>query len=108
VGGQATTPTPVPVASTAYPASAVIPGPTFYPGYTITPEPGITPTPAPPEVSQTPGFLPGLLPTRNWEPLINLRPVTQTDVLVILLVIAVVLVILSGITYMMMFRQKKE
>lgn len=99
------TPTPAPAAPTLYPAAS---GPTFYPGYTSSPTPFTTPMPTPPGVSQVPEQSSGLLPTREWVPPFNIRPITQSDILVILLCIAVLLVILSGITYLMMFQKKKE
>lgn len=102
------TPTPAPATPAPFPGASGITGPTFYPGYTGSPAPITTPMPTPPGDSTATGQQPGLLPYRDWVPPFSIRPITQSDILLVLIGIAGLLVILSGITYLMMFRKKKE
>ncbi|OPY28413.1 MAG: hypothetical protein A4E28_01585 [Methanocella sp. PtaU1.Bin125] len=101
------TPSPVPAAPKPDPGAPGLTGPTFYPVYgTSTPSP--TPEPAAPAATPARGWQHGFLPYREWEPPIPVEPITHGDIIFVLVGVCVVLVLLSGITYMMMFRGKKE
>lgn len=96
-----TGPTPSPA-----PAAPGLTGPTFYPVYgTSTPSP--TPEPAAPAATPARGWQHGFLPYREWEPPIPVEPITHGDIIFVLVGVCVVLVLLSGITYVMMFRKKE-
>lgn len=102
------------VISTAYPVTAVA----YMPPQADVARPPLSPTasiPSPvpsgttgPKISMPPRPSPGYVSYKDWKLPFDIRPITTGDITVILLCFTVILVVLSGITYMMMFRKKKE
>ncbi len=102
-------PSPSPTSATPIPSPSGITGPTYLPVIIwASPTPFAIPLPIPPRISPAPGLSPGNLPYRDWVPPIEIRQITSDDILLVLLCFAAILVVLSGIAYMMMFRKKKE
>lgn len=98
-----------PVAPTPCPVPSGIPQPSYSPVFTgASPTSFVIPLPIPPKISMPPRPSPGYISYGDWKIPFDVRAITPGDILLILLCFAAVLVILSGITYMMMFRKKKE
>lgn len=98
-------------APTTAPTSATTPTPkpAYYPGNWGTPTPFYLPLPIPPKVSPIAvAWDPGIFGYKSWFPPITIKPVTQNDIVFILLIFIIVFIVLAGITYIMMFKKDDD
>lgn len=104
-----TVPTP---GATLTPTTVATPNPTpeiYIPGNWGTPTPFYIPLPIPPKVSPVAlGGDPGIFGVKPFFEPIIINSISQNDVIFILLIFTVILVVLCGITYIMMFRKDDD